>query len=206
MDLLAAVSPVTHSSSTLPSNTKPPMASTRRLSALAAHLSSPLTVAPVADEEAYKAALIDCRAALAAFIDKMNANPIFVRLAWHDSGTYDKEVRAMNRRRSRPRNSLATAPVYLPPAIPRPQQGARWNCTRIYLRGLSHPSLRARRALPRALTPSPIFPSQISEFPACGGANGSIRFEPEINHGANAGLSKAVNYLKRFKKDFPILS
>ena len=24
----------------------------------------------------------------------MNANPIMVRLAWHDSGTYDKEVRA----------------------------------------------------------------------------------------------------------------
>ena len=23
----------------------------------------------------------------------MNANPIMVRLAWHDSGTYDKEVR-----------------------------------------------------------------------------------------------------------------
>ena len=51
----------------------------------------------------------------------MNANPIMVRLAWHDSGTYDKEI---------------------------------------------------------------------SEWPACGGANGSIRFEPEINHGANAGLSK----------------
>ena len=32
--------------------------------------------------------------------------------------------------------------------------------------------------------------AQISEWPACGGANGSIRFEPEINHGANAGLSK----------------
>ena len=26
--------------------------------------------------------------------DKMNANPIMVRLAWHDSGTYDKEVRS----------------------------------------------------------------------------------------------------------------
>ena len=38
------------------------------------------------------------------------------------------------------------------------------------------------------------------------GANGSIRFEPEINHGANAGLNKAVNYLKKFKKKYPGLS
>jgi hypothetical protein len=34
-----------------------------------------------------------------------------------------------------------------------------------------------------------LFLSQdIKEFPQRGGANGSIRFYPEINHGANAGL------------------
>lgn len=46
------------------------MSSLRRISNIAAHLSSPLTVAPVADAEDYKAALIECRAALAAFIGK----------------------------------------------------------------------------------------------------------------------------------------
>eukprot|EP00730_Choanoeca_flexa_P001250 TRINITY_DN10551_c0_g1_i1.p1 TRINITY_DN10551_c0_g1~~TRINITY_DN10551_c0_g1_i1.p1 ORF type:complete len:329 (+),score=63.64 TRINITY_DN10551_c0_g1_i1:761-1747(+) len=33
-------------------------------------------------------------------------------------------------------------------------------------------------------------------FPSCGGANGSIRFDTELKHGANAGLSKAVRFLK----------
>eukprot|EP00904_Undaria_pinnatifida_P010831 jgi/Undpi1/6879/HiC_scaffold_21.g09355.m1 len=40
-------------------------------------------------------------------------------------------------------------------------------------------------------------------WPRQGGANGSIRFEPEINHGANAGLSIALNLLKPIKKKFP---
>ncbi|CAN0396554.1 unnamed protein product, partial [Scytosiphon promiscuus] len=35
-----------------------------------------------------------------------------------------------------------------------------------------------------------------------GGANGSIRFEPEINHGANAGLTTALQLLKPVKKKF----
>lgn len=35
-----------------------------------------------------------------------------------------------------------------------------------------------------------------------GGANGSIRFEPEINHGANAGLTTALQLLKPLKKKF----
>ena len=35
-----------------------------------------------------------------------------------------------------------------------------------------------------------------------GGANGSIRFEPEINHGANAGLTTALQLLKPIKKKF----
>jgi len=71
------------------------------------------------------------------FIDGQNCNPIMVRLAWHDSGTYDKSK---------------------------------------------------------------------TEFPDMGGANGSIIFEPEINHGANNGLNKAVNFLKPFKSDYPLVS
>ena len=45
-----------------------------------------------------------------------------------------------------------------------------------------------------------------SSWPACGGANGSIRFEAELTHGANAGLKKGVAFLKEFKENFPLLS
>ena len=64
------------------------------------------------------------------FVDKMNCNPILLRLAWHDAGTYDKSK---------------------------------------------------------------------SDFGDRGGANGSIRFSPEITMGANNGLDKAVKYLEPFK-------
>ncbi|CAK9021830.1 Probable L-ascorbate peroxidase 7, partial [Durusdinium trenchii] len=83
---------------------------------------------------AYKEALVACRSDMRAFIDKMNCNPIMVRLAWHDSGTYD-----------------------------------------------------------------------VSK-PGVGGADGSIRFDEELGHGANAGLSKAMGYVEQFKKKYPILS
>lgn len=78
-----------------------------------------------------------CRKAVKEFVDTQNCAPIMVRLAWHDSGNYDK---------------------------------------------------------------------RISDWPACGGANASILFEPEINYGANAGLTKAVNFLKPFKAKFPDVS
>jgi len=74
-----------------------------------------------------------CKDELTDFINKKNCNPIFVRLAWHDSGTFDKNG---------------------------------------------------------------------GEFPNCGGANGSIRFNTELTHGANAGLQKAVGYLKPFYKKY----
>jgi len=77
-----------------------------------------------------------CEAELKALIDKTNSHPIMVRLAWHDSGTYDKDI-------------------------------------------------------------------PTSEWPKCGGANGSIRFSPEIEHGANAGLTTAVKILEPVKKKFP---
>ena len=67
-----------------------------------------------------------------------NCGPFFVRLAWHDSGTFDKDI-----------------------------QG---------------------------------------DWPAAGGANGSIRFAPEINHGANAGLVNAVKLLEPVKEACPTVS
>jgi len=82
-------------------------------------------------------AYVACKKELLAFISENNCAPIMVRLAWHDSGNYDK---------------------------------------------------------------------RISAWPECGGANASIIFEPEINYGANAGLSKAVNFLKSFKAKYPAVS
>mmetsp|Transcript_51898 Transcript_51898/g.105666 ORF Transcript_51898/g.105666 Transcript_51898/m.105666 type:complete len:360 (+) Transcript_51898:2-1081(+) len=70
-------------------------------------------------------------------VDKTNANPLMVRLAWHDSGTYDVNIK---------------------------------------------------------------------EWPACGGAIGSIRFDPEITHGANAGLNTAVKMLEPVKAKYPEVS
>lgn len=90
------------------------------------------------DPQVYAAALRACEREMREFIDEENCGPILVRLAWHDSGTYDR--------------SLA----------------ARW--------------------------------------PECGGANGSIRFDAELAHGANAGLKKAVLYLQPFKDKFAQLS
>lgn len=71
-------------------------------------------------------------------LDKTNAGPFFVRLAWHDSGTFDKYI--------------------------------------------------------------------TEGFPKCGGANGSIRFPPEIDYGNNAGLGGAVKLLEPVKKAFPEVS
>eukprot|EP00971_Amphidinium_carterae_P274302 5443595-Amphidinium_carterae.1 len=39
-----------------------------------------------------------------------------------------------------------------------------------------------------------------------GGANASIRHDPEINYGANAGLKKAVGYLEPFKQKYPSIT
>jgi len=47
------------------------------------------------------------------------------------------------------------------------------------------------------------FDKRINSWPECGGANSSIIHEPEIDFGANNGLSKAVQFLKRFKTKFP---
>lgn len=51
-----------------------------------------------------------------------------------------------------------------------------------------------------------IFDQDISDWPQCGGANGSIRFKPEIDHGANAGLVGALKLLDPIKEKFPEVS
>jgi L-ascorbate peroxidase len=76
--------------------------------------------------------------ALEGIISSSSCNPIVVRLAWHDSGTYNKNV---------------TEP-----------------------------------------------------WPAAGGATASIRFKPELTHGANAGLNLAIAIVEPVKVDFPGVS
>ncbi|KAI4983378.1 hypothetical protein ZWY2020_023870 [Hordeum vulgare] len=61
-------------------------------------------------------------------------HPIMVRLGWHDSGTYDKNI---------------------------------------------------------------------EEWPQRGGADGSLRFDPELSHGANAGLTNALKLIQPIKDKYP---
>lgn len=75
-----------------------------------------------------------------ALLDEKNCGPLFVRLAWHDSGTYDASL-------------VSNKP-----------------------------------------------------WPSAGGAIGSIRFSPEIDHGANSGLSGAVKLLEAVKEKYPNIS
>ncbi|TVU29720.1 hypothetical protein EJB05_21302 [Eragrostis curvula] len=62
------------------------------------------------------------------------SHPIMVRLGWHDSGTYDKNIK---------------------------------------------------------------------EWPQCGGADGSLRFDAELKHGANAGLINALKLIQPIKDKYP---
>jgi len=71
-------------------------------------------------------------------VDKTNSNPLMIRLAWHDAGTFDKSVAA--------------------------------------------------------------------PWPKAGGAVASIRFQPELNHGANAGVITAIKLLEPVKDAFPAVS
>jgi L-ascorbate peroxidase len=46
----------------------------------------------------------------------------------------------------------------------------------------------------------------VQQWPACGGATASIRFSPEIDHAANAGLGGALKLLEPIKARFPDVS
>eukprot|EP00966_Prymnesium_polylepis_P218524 5058103-Prymnesium_polylepis.1 len=98
------------------------MAALRRIEVLRDHLAPTYWGRSESEVQAYRAACLRLKKELQSFIDEENCAPIMVRLAWHDSGTFDAKVRS---------------------------------------------------------------------WPACGGANGSIRFDEELHHGANAGLRKA---------------
>jgi len=82
--------------------------------------------------------LTGAQGAIDKILEEKNCGPIFVRLAWHDSGPHDASVK--------------------------------------------------------------------DAWPKQGGADGSIRFDHEITHGANAGLSGAVSLLEPVKKEFPAVS
>lgn len=82
--------------------------------------------------------LLGAQKMIDGILDEKACGPVFVRLAWHDSGTFDKDVKG--------------------------------------------------------------------EWPTAGGAVASIRFAPEINHGANAGLAGAVKLLEPVKEAFPAVS
>jgi hypothetical protein len=45
-----------------------------------------------------------------------------------------------------------------------------------------------------------------SKWPNCGGANGSIRFDPELRHAANGGLSVALALLESMSEKYPQVS
>ncbi|KAL7504894.1 hypothetical protein ACHAXN_002429 [Cyclotella atomus] len=85
----------------------------------------------------FKSDITGAQTMVDSIIKEKNCGPVFVRLAWHDSGTYDVSIK---------------------------------------------------------------------EFPKAGGAIGSIRFDPEINHGANAGLANAVKLLEPVKEKYPDVS
>jgi L-ascorbate peroxidase len=85
-----------------------------------------------------KESLASAQKMIDEIILEKNCGPILVRLAWHDSGTFDKSVKG--------------------------------------------------------------------EWPAAGGAIGSIRFPPEINHRANAGLAGAIKLLEPVKTANPAVS
>lgn len=48
--------------------------------------------------------------------------------------------------------------------------------------------------------------AELGEFPKAGGAIASIRFKPEIDHAANAGLASALELLAPIKEKFPEVS
>ena len=91
-------------------------------------------------------------------VDKLNCNPILLRLAWHDAGTYDKAKTAFG----------AFASMEIMEKSMRSERFRR--VSRPFRASESGEQCRGER----------------------GGANGSIRFSPELSMGANNGLDKAA--------------
>lgn len=96
------------------------------------------TKASTPQAAAWKGQLASAYEDVKRLIATTKANPILVRLGWHDSGTYSKDVQ--------------------------------------------------------------------EPWPAPGGATSSIRFQPELGHGANAGLQAAIDLLEPIHERFPLVS
>jgi L-ascorbate peroxidase len=97
-----------------------------------------MEVGNTALEAVSKDDLLGAKDMIDGILKEKACGPVFVRLAWHDSGTFDVNIK--------------------------------------------------------------------EEWPKAGGAIASIRFEPEIKHGANAGLAGAVKLLEPVKEAFPKVS
>eukprot|EP00271_Cylindrocystis_brebissonii_P011406 TRINITY_DN288_c0_g1_i1.p1 TRINITY_DN288_c0_g1~~TRINITY_DN288_c0_g1_i1.p1 ORF type:complete len:420 (+),score=99.44 TRINITY_DN288_c0_g1_i1:61-1320(+) len=50
------------------------------------------------------------------------------------------------------------------------------------------------------------YDKSIPDWPTCGGANGSLRFQKESSHAANNGLTNAVKLLEPIKEKFPAVT
>jgi L-ascorbate peroxidase len=50
------------------------------------------------------------------------------------------------------------------------------------------------------------YDQSVSDWPYCGGVNGSIRFDSELEESFNAGLGKAIALLAPFKRRYPTIS
>lgn len=50
------------------------------------------------------------------------------------------------------------------------------------------------------------FDRSIHEWPHCGGANGTIRFDHELSHEVNAGISIALDTIRPVKEKYPLIS
>jgi L-ascorbate peroxidase len=57
-----------------------------------------------------------------------------------------------------------------------------------------------------AWTDAASYDQTIKEWPACGGANGTIRFERNLDLPSNAGLGKGIQYLNELKFKYPLIS
>jgi len=101
-----------------------------------------------------KTELKDAKKAVEELILSRHCNPIVVRLAWHDSGSYDKVCRRI-----------------------------LWSFKCRLLRHVGDLCCWLRTASAA---------QTIEEWPQRGGANGSIRFYPEIQHNANAGAQQVL--------------
>lgn len=175
-------------------------------------------MSPAVTVEQLKAA----KAAVQEIVKANNCHPIMVRLAWHDSGSYCGEV-GDDFTAFTPHTRLSrTAPKTMQQlAVHRMTRTlllvASLQCSQFEIGGChpatslvistgntSWPTSNVYRVITRLICAS-AFASQPG-WPCAGGATGSIRFAPEINHGANAGLSAAVALLQPVHEKFPEVS